>query len=207
MSLNKKSYEAYIASYKELEQLLRADNMSVLDYENTLPDSDLKKMQLCRMTRNYIQHNSDYMNFIQISDGMQSFVDDIIIKIRSKKGILKDSMQTIAKFGCVFSYDMPVLDAAVMLNKKHNDFGIVLNKKGECIGALSCSVIAKAYALNMLARNAKISKLADMLDCIHTVRMSQMSSMLDVNKLLDQQIIDVILVVNSVDKIVGVYNS
>ena len=54
-----KVHDKFIETYKELESLVREKYDSVRTYEETLQDEDSKKLQLCRIIRNYIQHKSD----------------------------------------------------------------------------------------------------------------------------------------------------
>ena len=47
----------FLDAFKNLENELRADNTTVLDYENSLKDSNMQeKLKLCRITRNYLSH-------------------------------------------------------------------------------------------------------------------------------------------------------
>ena len=202
-----KVHDNFIETYKELESLVREKYDSVRTYEETLQDEDSKKLQLCRIIRNYIQHNSDYESFISISPGMQSFLDDLVYSLHCKNGILKDHMQSIAKFGCLFNETDSVVDAASMLNKKHRKYGIVINKKGEIIGLLTNDVISTAFGLKLLTASTKISKIVDLLDSNYTVKFLPVTTTMDfVHKDLELNSSTIIVAINKAGTFVGFYN-
>ena len=84
----------FLESYRNLENELRYDNLSVLDYENSLKDSNKQeKLKLCRITRNYLSHQDTC--FVEASKEMINFVDSLTTEIRLKSSIAKDEMASI----------------------------------------------------------------------------------------------------------------
>lgn len=53
----------FITAYKRVEGLLAEKNKRVIDYEKTLAPLDGKKLQLCRVVRNFLQHESEEFCF------------------------------------------------------------------------------------------------------------------------------------------------
>lgn len=202
-----KMHDKFIESYKELESIVRNRYESVRVYEDTLPEDDSKKLQICRIVRNYIQHNADYETFISISNGMQSFLDDLIYKFHCENGLLKDHMLSVAKFGCLFNESDLVLDAASLLDKKNRQFCIILNKKGEISGLLTREIISTAFGCKILTASTKISKLVDLLKKDYIVKFLPVSSPMDfVNKEVEQTPTSIIVATNKLGGIVGFYN-
>lgn len=82
-------YDEFIFKYNRLETLLHKLPNAPLDanmkwYEDSLEDNKIKnKLYISRVTRNFIQHNEDYKNFIEVSDGMINFLDDIYVSLYS----------------------------------------------------------------------------------------------------------------------------
>ena len=71
-----KKHDEFIAAFKRIEQ-------NIKKLPNVTPDANFKwledqmndqtlitKMRMCRLLRNYIQHEPDYESFITINDGM-----------------------------------------------------------------------------------------------------------------------------------------
>lgn len=67
--------ETFLEQYKALEQTLRhlyGNNMSVLNYEELLHPSDSNKLRVCRIIRNFLQHNPDAQDFVYPTQNMIS---------------------------------------------------------------------------------------------------------------------------------------
>lgn len=202
-----KMHDKFIESYKELEGLVREKYESVRAYEEQLPDEDSKKLQICRIVRNYIQHNADYEKFIQVSPGMQTFVDDLIYELHCQNGVLKDHMLSVAKYGCVFKVGDTVSESAAMLDKKQRDFGFVVNTGGEIIGLLTKSVISTAFGMGLITGATKIAKINHLLDKNYVVKFLPVTSTMDfVNSELSDNPNTMIICVNKAGTFMGVYN-
>lgn len=177
----------YIDTYKELETLLSEKGTSIYEYEQGIfSDSDQKKMQLCRLTRNFIQHEQDL--FIAPTKEMTDFLAEQIIAIKMQDGIVKDFMTRIAPL----TGKDTISDAAKKLAKMK--FVPVVNKDKECIGVVTDAVIRRVLAEKPTA--TKISSIEKILLKLETVNQSVYIS--DIPRPLDA------IVLNSAEKYVGV---
>ena len=85
----------FLNAYKALETEIRAlnPNDSIYDYENRLMESDsakAEKLKVCRINRNFIQHNADGEKFVgQISDKWISFLEQEANAIHSQNDLMK----------------------------------------------------------------------------------------------------------------------
>lgn len=88
MIMNK--YDIFISKFKEIENLIPKLPNATSDsnfkwYEDNIIDIEKKnKLYLCRIIRNYIQHNKDYEKFIKISDDMIKFMENIFQEINNQ---------------------------------------------------------------------------------------------------------------------------
>lgn len=65
--------DTFLEQYKSLEQILRTTygaDMSVLNYESKMDTSDSDRLRICRIVRNFLQHNSDAKDFIRPTEAM-----------------------------------------------------------------------------------------------------------------------------------------
>ena len=85
--------EKFLEAYKALEVELRLDNITVLDYENSLEGTDQEKLKVCRIMRNYMSHNDT--TFIQANNDQIKFINNLILEIRKKSHTVKDEMKRI----------------------------------------------------------------------------------------------------------------
>ena len=84
--------EKFLEAYKRLENELRDEGISVLDYENSLEDKVVQEqLKLCRICRNYMAHND--MKFIIATKNMISFLEKLAAKIRLQSQLVKNEMK------------------------------------------------------------------------------------------------------------------
>lgn len=75
-----KKHDEFIAAFKRIEQNIKrlpnvASDANFKWLEDQMNDQALiTKMRMCRLLRNYIQHEPDYESFITINDGMIEFL-------------------------------------------------------------------------------------------------------------------------------------
>lgn len=186
-----KNHDKFIEIYKELERILPTQ---VRDYEETLSEDDKNRLRLCRMLRNYIQHQKDYESFVAITDGMISFVSEVVRKEKLKDGCAKDHMVSAAKFG-IMPLSSTVLEVAEMLKKKKRDYTYLVDEKTNDVYHISKADISDAFA-DGLTKTTKVSKLNLIVS--------------DIERILSDAPVNVetlsssILIVNKSGKIVGV---
>lgn len=155
----KKDYKVeYLEKYKKLEELLKQSQCfpdSIFELETSYNNSkEGEKLKLCRLVRNYLQHNTDV--FIEPTEEMIKFLDSEIFEIESKFLRIKDQY-TRAK---AISEDLTFKEAILLLNTKN--FLPVVNKDNLVIGTFNDTVIRKSIKNNKLNNKIKTNK--DLLD-------------------------------------------
>lgn len=209
-----KCHDEFIITYKELENVVRDEYSSVREYEESLDDETSKKLQLCRIMRNYIQHNVDYEKFVVITPAMQSFLTDQLRKVESKNAVLKDMMLSKAKYGCFFDKKTPIMDVAVTLRKKKQNVGVIVGQDGCVEGFISKAMISDALATVKLTAKTTIASVIETipLENYSFAYMDCSFGMKHVMKLLEADANKIIIATTSGKKsddklnIVGVYN-
>lgn len=84
----------FLDAYRNLENELRAENKTVLEYENSLQDTNIQeKLKLCRITRNYLSHQDT--KFASVNKEMVEFLDKLAKEINLKAHTVKDEMKKI----------------------------------------------------------------------------------------------------------------
>lgn len=195
-----KTHDAFIGKYKELEKLL---DVPVREYEESLSEEDSQKIRLCRILRNYIQHNADYEKIIAISPGLQSYLNSVVDDLHKKNGILKDHMTSASKYGFINESDT-IVDAAALLSKKNRWSSVVLDKNGEYIGTLNKGIICDYLGEGTITKATKVSKISHILEQEPVVFFNQTTTMDEVNKVYEKEK-PITLVVNNSNKIVGIF--
>ena len=155
----KKDYKVeYLEKYKKLEELLKHSQGfpdSIFELETSYNNSkEGEKLKLCRLVRNYLQHNTDV--FIEPTEEMIKFLDSEIFEIESKFLRVKD--QYIRSKA--ISEDLTFKEAILLLNTKN--FLPVVNKDNLVIGTFNDTVIRKSIKNNKLNNKIKTNK--DLLD-------------------------------------------
>lgn len=144
----------YLEKYKKLEELLKQSQDcpdSIFDLETSYDNSkEAEKLKLCRLVRNYLQHNVDL--FIEPTIEMTNFLDEEIFKLESKFLKVKDQY-TRAK---AISEDLTFKEAILLLNTKN--FLPVVNKDNLVIGTFDDTVIRKSIKNNKLNNKIKTNK-------------------------------------------------
>ena len=83
--------DTFLEEYKKLETAIRNETGStVLDYENTMQQDLAEKIKVCRIMRNYAQHNADYVRFLAATADMCDFLRDMT------KNVEKDRLLDVA---------------------------------------------------------------------------------------------------------------
>ena len=149
-----KLHDEFIKTYKELENII---DMSVREYEDSLNDIDSQKLRLCRILRNYIQHNDDYDKYVSITPYMQEFLKSILYKEQIKYGTAKEHMISLAKYGVLSMSDNVAITLALLM-KKGRDQTFVIDDKSENVYIVTKSMIADGI-INGVTKNTKLHKL------------------------------------------------
>lgn len=192
-------HDDFIRTFKELETEL---GCSIRIHEETVAEeTDAKKLQVCRILRNYIQHEADYENFIAISPGMQKYLSDYLMNIRRKKGIVKDFSETLTKYGSL-SDQNTLFDAASLL--KHKNKHVLPVIQLDKTNTYHIHLISKAFVSDCFADGiTKNTKLAKLLSSIPEADVQYVMSDTPTSDIRRQG--DIVLVTNTKGKIIGVY--
>ena len=122
MIMNK--YDIFISKFKEIENLIPKLPNATSDsnfkwYEDNIIDMEKKnKLYLCRIIRNYIQHNKDYEKFIAISDDMLKFMENIFQEINSQLSNAETIMIKLSKIDKCSLKDKGLDVLNLMIKKK-----------------------------------------------------------------------------------------
>lgn len=135
----------FMTEYKEMEQALSGMGQTVLDYEQTLPDSDKRKMQLCRLTRNYLAHEP--AGFAVPSEAMIAFVSGIAQKFLRQKAKVCDVMTRVTPL----SDSVKIYEAARRITDKRPVIPVI-DPDGVFIGLFTKDSVVDAVSLDCLKR-------------------------------------------------------
>lgn len=134
-------YQIYMRKYNDIENLIPKlkgaspdSNMKYLEdiSENT---KEKNKLYLSRIMRNYIQHNADYKEFIEISEMQLRFLDEIYLKVLGKLDTTK-SIMIPTKKAFVKDIKEKISENIEPFIKKEKNF-IVVSNDNKFIGLLS----------------------------------------------------------------------
>jgi len=103
--------EQFLSEYKHLEQELRYDGLSVLDYENSLTGNTAEKLKVCRIMRNYLSHNDTV--FIAASREQVEFLAKCCESVRQQSSTAKDYMKRVK----LFNTKTPIKDMLTTADK------------------------------------------------------------------------------------------
>lgn len=133
--------DKFLDAYRNLENELRYESRTVLDYENALQDEDIKdKLKLCRITRNYLAHHDT--KFVTATLDMCKFLDQLSIKVRQSSGIVRDEMKKTKAVieGEALKNILPLVAKGVVP---------IINKQNQCVFILDSD-----YYVNLMAKKA-----------------------------------------------------
>lgn len=157
-------YTLYISKYNNIETKLCKLEDAPVDanmkwFEDTLEDIKLKnKLYLCRIIRNYIQHNSDYKDFICITDGMLNFLDSVDVIVNSKLNTSENIMIPLKKI-CFKRIEDNVLDCIAIMNSKNYDFIPIIDDNNKILGVFSTGSIVNLISSEGIKKSLKFKDL------------------------------------------------
>lgn len=139
MIMTKQNY--FIELFKEIENIVcklpnAPEDANFKWYEDMILDNEKKqKLYVCRILRNYIQHHKDCVSFIEISDDMLKFMQEILIEITSQLNKAEDEMIKLNKIiYCTFKDKG--LDILKLMTKKKIEY-IPLIEDNILVGIIS----------------------------------------------------------------------
>ncbi len=158
----------FLEKYRELERALREnlgmDNgMSsgpVAYYEQGIKDEEVAtKLHHVRIIRNTITHNPGLEGFVGVTQENIKFLEEMIHRVESLNGIVKDEYKTLAK-SCVLKSDNTLQEACEMFaNKKTDLICVLVNEISMCY--LTHNDVVQAFAKGGF-KNVKLDKFKDL---------------------------------------------
>lgn len=128
-------YEQFLDLYKQIELTIPKMKDAPSDanmrwLEENIDDQSIRtKLYVSRIIRNYIQHNSDFQNFISINFGMIEFLQEILLKISSQFMKNEDIMIT-GKQMFVRNIDDEIIETIKKMETKKQEYvPIISNDK------------------------------------------------------------------------------
>ena len=172
----------FLEAYKNLETEIRNlnPNDTVYDYENRLSQTDpqkAEKLKVCRINRNFIQHNPDSAKFVGlISDKWIDFLEAETNIIHSKNDLMKKHIYKATPVDAKTS----IKDAITIVASSKVDVVPVVSK-GEFVGLITPKQVLVAYM--------KSSRTAEkLLDYISDKTMKNVTADYDFSKPTDRYI-------------------
>lgn len=136
----------FLTAYKELESEIRSadPNDSVFDYENRLSQTDpqkAEKLKVCRINRNFIQHNPDGAKFVgQICDKWIDFLESETKMLHSKSDLVKKHIYRAEPIT-----EKTTIKEAILLGANSKIDYIPVVNKGVFLGVVPLKTILLAY--------------------------------------------------------------
>ena len=154
----------YITKYNDIENLLNKIPNAPIDanmkwLEDNISDLKIKnKLYLCRVIRNYIQHNSDGKEFISINDNNLSFLDEmktfVLNKIQKAEDIMVPSKKLISA-----TTDSKVVDVIKIMNSKNYGFIPIFDKNEVYITCFTKEDALILFEQDKIKKTTKFSNL------------------------------------------------
>lgn len=146
-----KNNEKFLQAFKELEQVLRDQNLDVKTYEDTIATSEQEQIRICRQMRNYLSHSSN-PDLLIASEKQIQFLQ-MLTKIElEKEDIAKQHMKSVTTSMCK-STDRCTDALQKMIKLKTTQIAII--SKTNTISVVDIYKIADAVL------KSKTSKLSD----------------------------------------------
>ena len=144
----------FINLYKEYETVLRDTmNSNPYTYESTQSQQVSNKLQIIRLNRNYIQHESD-PDFVKISRDQYEFLQQVINNVKLTQGTAKDGMIPIRKYPHLFD-DMRASEAVEVFACTVKDrVPVLCRQSGRFLGM--CSAMQLLKYINNTSMSTKL---------------------------------------------------
>ena len=138
----------FLEKYKSLELMLRVSmgsDMTVLKYEDTLTGDAGDKMRICRVVRNFLQHNPNASGFIQPTQVMVTFIEKEILRVAAQAEKAKDLVYKIP----VIKESMTLREAVKVFVKAKGQYAWlpVVDSKGLVLGVVTESRLLQAVSV------------------------------------------------------------
>lgn len=142
--------DRFISAYKELEDVVGTAGMDgIYSFEQSLDQTLQKKMQLCRLTRNFLQHENDA--FIEPSAEMTEFVKKMTKEALARTQKAKDAMKRVTPLNC----SIKVKEAAGKTVKSPSGVPVV-DDEGTLLGIFDSFSVCRAVESGISAIKPEI---------------------------------------------------
>lgn len=163
--------DAFLAIYREYEQLLKARGTDIPSVENSLEASKEMedKLRISRQMRNFMSHNDD-PNFLNASDAQINFFNNLVYEERLKTECAKDHMRGV-KSSAVTAKDKcsETLDKMIRLKVDR----IVVDTGGD-FGVASIYDVAKAVQQTKTSKMSGIKLSSDYAEVYEETSMQEL---------------------------------
>lgn len=151
MSYNSK----FLEKYKELEMLLRTQNIDFKNYEEEQEDSIKQKLRICRMMRNYLSHND--IIFIEATKEQINFIQNTIDNQRLKGDIVKKHLGRINNFTCSL-YDKCSDVLEIMSKRQITEYPVLIESRNGSVYEIK---IVSIFDVSKAVLESKTNRIKD----------------------------------------------
>ena len=137
----------FLEAYKKLETEIRLlnPNDTIYDYENRLSEKDpskAEKLKVCRINRNFIQHNADGDKFVgEVSDKWILFLEQEANAIHARNDLVKKHIYRAE----TIDEKTTISEAIDIVTKSKIDVIPVIYEKNKFLGVVTPKHILVAY--------------------------------------------------------------
>lgn len=134
----------FLETYKTLEFMLNKffnNLMTVSQYEQYIGDNS-EKLRMCRLMRNFLQHNPNVTNFVYPTDNMIEFLKETILEIVKSGEKAKNISYKVKPIMLTNS----VIDVCKIFVKANRDWLPIVNDENEIVGVMDDKLLFKAIS-------------------------------------------------------------
>ena len=137
----------FLEAYKKLETEIRLlnPNDTIYDYENRLSEKDslkAEKLKVCRINRNFIQHNADGDKFVgEVSDKWVLFLEQEANAIHARNDLVKKHIYKATPI----TEKTTISEAIDIVTKSTIDVIPVVKDKNQFVGVITPKHVLVAY--------------------------------------------------------------
>lgn len=190
--------QMFIEAYCNFETVLKKQNMTPKDYEDSFADTNpekASKMRLCRTIRNYITHENSM--FVTASQPMIDFLTQETAILDTAATPAKKKMVNLTD--SVHDTDLITSALSFMLRKKLTKVP-VFNEENYAIGTFSFTDLATLVSAGNFTKAKKVSSASS------TVKfnfISESAPMSEVRPMVDNKPDEIFLVISTKSKVLG----
>lgn len=131
-----KTNDKFLATYKDLETLLRGQFDDMQTAEASFDTTKGEKLRICRQMRNFMSHNNE-PGFLIASEAQIKYLEQCVSEERLKGDIAKKHTKTISAYACTVT-DKCIDVATKMIKKKITVMPVFSETKtGRIFGSVS----------------------------------------------------------------------